>query len=50
MEYLGFWVTHDAVKLVDFKKAIKSMKQPTYQQKVRQFIGLVNTHIGTREI
>ena len=43
MEYLGFWVTRDVVKLINAKiEAIKNMMPMTYQNSAGKFIGLVN--------
>ena len=43
MEYLGFWVTCDDVKIINIKiEAITNMNPPTSQKEVRQFIGIIN--------
>ena len=42
MEYLDFWVTCDAVKLINRKiKAITNMAPPTSRKEVRKFIGVI---------
>ena len=42
MEYLGFQVTRDGVKLMNRKiEAINNMNPPTYQKEVQNFIGVV---------
>ena len=42
MQYLGFWVTRDGVKLVDKNISNKNMKPPAYRKEVRQFIFVVS--------
>ena len=43
MEYLGFWVTRDGVKLINRKiEKIKNTKPSTYQKEVQNFIRVMN--------
>ena len=42
MEYLGFWVAHNCVKIINRKiETITNTKPPNSQKKIRKFIGRV---------
>ena len=43
MEYLGFWVTNDGVKLNNRKiESIDNVNPPTSRNEVQKFIGVIN--------
>ena len=43
VEYLGFWVTRNGIRLVNKKgEAMVNMMPPKSQKQARAFIGLVN--------